>query len=141
MDVSYQNFIMGGAISKFKSFQNVGFQTFSKLYHSGVVLVMVYFAGVWAYGKHSSCSNIQNQKAPILALEGDMGWITSDGRRQTEMLRLWNRLIHMDDGRLTEKVFLYDYNLYKENWFHEMKLIFGEMEQLDVFNNKRSCNI
>ncbi len=44
-----------------------------------------------------------HQKAPILALEGDMWWITSDVRRQTEMLQLWNRL--------------------------------------DVFNNKRSCNI
>ncbi len=29
----------------------------------------------------------------------------------------------------------------KTNWCHEMKLIFGKVEQLDVFNNKRSCNI
>ncbi len=122
-------------ISKFKSFKNVGFQTFSKLYHSGIVSVMDYCARVWGYRKHSSCSNIQNralryflgvhQKEPILALEGDMGWITSDVRRQTEMLRLWNKLIHMDDSRLTKKVFLYDYNLCKENWCHEMKLTFG----------------
>ncbi len=28
-----------------------------------------------------------------------------------------------------------------ENWCHEMKLIFGKLDQLDVFNNKRSCNI
>ncbi len=48
------------------------------------------------------------------------------------MLRLWNKLIHMDDSRLTKKVFLYDYNLCKENWSHEMKLIFGKVEQLDV---------
>ncbi len=47
----------------------------------------------------------------------------------------------MDDSRLTKKVFLYDYNLCKENWCHEMKLIFGKVKQLDVFNNKRSCNI
>ncbi len=57
------------------------------------------------------------------------------------MLRMWNRLIHMDDSRLTKKVFLYDYNLCKENRCHEMKLIFGNVEQLDVFNDKRSCNI
>ncbi len=68
---------------------------FSILYHYGVVSVMDYFAGIWGYRKHSSCSNIQNraprhclgvhQKAPILALEGDMGWITSDVRSQTEI--------------------------------------------------------
>ncbi len=37
-------------------------------------------------------------------------------------------------------VFLYDYNLCTENWCHE-KLIFGKVEQLNLFNNKRSCNI
>ncbi len=52
---------LGGVISKFKSFKNVGFQTFSKLYHSGVVPVMDYCAGVWEYGKHSSCSSIPNR--------------------------------------------------------------------------------
>ncbi len=76
-----------------------------------------------------------------MVLEGDMGWITSDVRRQTEMLYLWNRLIHMDDSRLTKNVFLYDYNLCKENWCHELMLIVGKVEQLDVFNNKRICNI
>ncbi len=74
-----------------------------------------------------------HQKAPILALERDMGWITSDVRRQTEMLRLWNRFIHMDDSRLTKKVFLYNYNLCKENWCHEMKFIFGKVEQCRCF--------
>ncbi len=39
----------------------------------------------------------------IVALEGDMRWITSDVRRQTEMLWLWNRLIHMDESRLTKR--------------------------------------
>ncbi len=29
----------------------------------------------------------------------------------------------------------------KKNLCHEMKLIFGTVEQLDAFNNKRSCNI
>ncbi len=57
------------------------------------------------------------------------------------MLRLWNRLIHIDDSRLTKKICPYDSNLCKENRCHEMKLIFGKVEQLDVFNNKRSCNI
>ncbi len=67
-----------------------------------------------------------------------MGWITSDVSRQTEMLSLWNRLIQMNDSRLTKKVFLYDCNLCKENWCHEMKLNFGKVEQLDVLIIKES---
>ncbi len=46
----------------------------------------------------------------------------------------------MDDSRLTKKVFLYDYNLCKENLCYEMKLIFGKVEQLD-FLIIRVCNI
>ncbi len=85
---------LGGVISKFKSFTNVGFQTFSKLYHSAVVPVMDYCAGVRGYRKHSPYSNIQNralryflgvhEKTPIWALEEDMEWISSDVKRQTE---------------------------------------------------------
>ncbi len=52
---------LGGVISKLKSFKNVRFQTFSELYHSGVLPVMDYCAVVWGYRKHSSCSNIQNR--------------------------------------------------------------------------------
>ncbi len=47
----------------------------------------------------------------------------------------------MVDSRLTKKSFLYDYNLCKDNWCYEVKLLFSKVEQLDVFNNKRRCNI
>ncbi len=37
---------MGSIISKFKSLKNVGFETYSKLYHSGVVPIMDYCSGI-----------------------------------------------------------------------------------------------
>ena len=40
---------LGGVISKFKMFKNVGFRTFSKLYHSSVTSVMDYASGVWGW--------------------------------------------------------------------------------------------
>ncbi len=42
---------LGSVISKFKSFRNVGFKTYSKLYHSGVVPILDYCSGVWGFKK------------------------------------------------------------------------------------------
>ncbi len=41
-----------------------------------------------------------------LAINGDVGWISSSVRRKSEMLRYWNRLIHMDSERLTKTFFI-----------------------------------
>ena len=47
---------------------------------------------------------------PILALNGAMGWTILLHRRWLNIIRLWNRLVDMDDDRLTKKVFVYDFN-------------------------------
>ncbi len=45
-------------ISKFKPLKNVGFETYTKLYHSGVVLVMEYSSGIWDFQNYSECEKI-----------------------------------------------------------------------------------
>ncbi len=42
---------LGAVISKFKTLKNVGFSTFSKMYHSHVVLITDYSSGIWDYLK------------------------------------------------------------------------------------------
>ena len=37
------------------------------------------------------------------------------------MLRLWKRLICMDNTRLTKKIFVWDYSKCRNNWSHEVK--------------------
>ena len=46
---------------------------------------------------------------PILANTGDKGWAVSTSRRWANVLRLWNRLVNMDENGLAEKIFNYDY--------------------------------
>ena len=41
---------------------------------------------------------------------GVVGWKDPDVRRKLEMIRMWDRLVNMDDSRLTKRVFLWDYN-------------------------------
>ena len=72
------------------------------------------FIGIWGFksylnryiraylGVHNKTSN--------LAIRGEVGWVEPDIRRKLGMIRLWARLISMDDNRLTKRVFLWDYN-------------------------------
>ncbi len=41
----------------------------------------------------------------LLALEGDMGCNSCKIRQHINMIHLWNRLIKMDENRLTKRVF------------------------------------
>ena len=40
-------------------------------------------------------------QTPTLALIGDIGWSTAQLKRHRNIMRYWNRLIQMDDTRLT----------------------------------------
>ena len=63
------------------------------------------------------------------------------------MLRLWNRLVTMDDNRLTKKVFIHDRNVGTNNWSREVKYILDEIglshhfQSLSVvgLTNAREC--
>ena len=79
---------LGGIISKFKSIKNVGFETFTKFYHSGIVPIIDYCSGFWGFKTYNECNKIQQRalryfvgvhsKSPLLALEGDTGWLNGE---------------------------------------------------------------
>ena len=50
------------------------------------------------------------------------------------MLRLWNRFISFHNDRVTKKVFQWDKSLCNNNWSYEIKDIFTELGQINVFN-------
>ncbi len=76
-----------------------------------------------------------HQKAPILAIEGDMGWIMTTVRCWVAMLRLWNKLIQMPDDCTTKNVYTRDYNLCK-NWSSEVTEIFCSINIEQVYTTK-----
>ena len=70
---------------------------------------------------------------PILAITGDMGWVTSTHRRWVNLLRLWNRLVCTNNTRLTKIVFEYDYNRTGKTWCSDIKTILGQVGLLSVY--------
>ena len=82
---------------------------------SGVKPIIEYASGVWGHVAGKCIESIQHRVlryylgvhkfCPILALTGDVGWLTPRLSRYICRIRLWNRLISMDDQRLTKKIF------------------------------------
>ncbi len=74
---------------------------------------MNYGSDVWGYDNSEAGDKIQfrairyylgvHPKTPLLALEGDMEWNSYKIRQRINMIRLWNRLINMDENRLTKE--------------------------------------
>ena len=111
-----------------------------------------YCSGVWGFRDFYKGDMIQNRAiryflgvhrfTPILAISGDMGWPVSLHRRWFNMLRLWNRLIGMDNNRLTKQIFLNDFNRNRNNsWCSEIKFIFNKIGLPAIFQNKKLCDI
>ncbi len=112
---------------------------------------MDYCSGVWGFKKSDTCNKVPQRalryllgvhsKTPILALEGDTGWLNTEVRRHTEMFRFWNCIIKMDVSRRTRKVFETDYRICKNNWCSEIKQLFEKVNKIDIYHNIHVINM
>ena len=123
---------LGAVISKFRKLKNIRFLTFTKLFNAMVNPVMDYSAGALSYflGVHN--------RAPVVGIQGDVGWILPKYRRLLKMLQLWNHLLSLDENRLTKHIFEWEYanNFGNGNsWIDEIKQIFQLVDREDDFNN------
>jgi hypothetical protein len=115
--------------------KDVGFKTYSKLFHSGVTPILDYCSGIWGFNSFKSIDDVQNRAiryfmgvhrfCPLPAIEGDMGWQTSLVRRHIEIIRLWNRILDMPDTRLPKIVLEYNFDAGSQtnNWLVDLQKI------------------
>ena len=106
---------------------------------------------MWGYKDYSTIESVQNRSlryflgvhrfAPKLAINGDVGWLPAKERRWCNMLRYWNKLIHMDNSRICKKVFLWDYSICTNNWCAEVKEIMNKLGLTRNFDNLEACDI
>ncbi len=94
------------------------------MYHTIVIPIIDYRSEIWGYKHYSEGDTINFRaimyflgvhfKAPLLALEGDMGCISCQIRHHINMIRLWNKFINMEERRITKCVFNLDYQVCKK---------------------------
>lgn len=106
---------LGLLIAKFKAYGGFPFGTFTRLYDSTVYSVISYGASIWGIREYSCINAVQHRACrfflgvgkftPNVAVDGDMGWLPSEVRQWTCVIRLWRRFKVMDINRINYKVY------------------------------------
>ncbi len=146
---------LGSMITKYKHMKEMSYKTYTTLYESMVCSVMDYSAAIWGT-KNFDCMNGVHKRAmrfftgvhrltPIPGYTGDMGWPSTNIRWKLEAVRLWNRLIGIDNDRLVKKVLLWDLSFHetsnKSNFSSHVKQICCEAGTKVCFTNRDRLNL
>jgi hypothetical protein len=141
---------LGGIIAKFRLLKGLGYDTYTKLYHTCVVPIMDYFSALWHPVKVADYNSVHFRairfymgvpsRTPLLFLEGEMDWVMPSVRRKLEAIRLWNRLLNKDPDSLIKKIFELDY-LAENSWCNDVKNILESVGLIVKFENKEVCSL
>ena len=71
----------------------------------------------------------------------DMGWVDIEIKQSLCIIRYWNRLLEMDHTRLTNRIFLWDYNLVTGSWSNEVLKIFTNIDSQNIYRDRITCNL
>ncbi len=117
---------LGAVINKIKHNKDVGFNTFTTLVDSCVMPILLYASGIWGQNKYKTCENVilracrfyigVHRLTPIPGIQGDCGWLDFKSRCDLECVRLYNRFVTMDAGRLNRTIFMFDKEKNQDNW-------------------------
>ena len=144
---------LGKIIGKFKTFENVNYKTYTKLYDTCVWPILDYCSSIWSHCNHLKSDNIQNRairyhlglhkNAPILALQSEMGWLTPKYKYYKSCIRLWNKIVSMHQDCITRKIFEHNFkNIVNNNsWSSHMFNIFEELNLIDSFCNLETVDL
>ena len=142
---------LGGMINKSKSINGLRYQSYTTMYDKCVTPILDYCSGVWGFKSHPKIDTVQNRAmryflgvhkfAPNLAVTGDMGWIPSIIRRKINILRLWNKLVSLDETRLAKHIFLWDYRNPYGCWCNDVRNIFNDIDGLEYYENLLKCDL
>ena len=110
-----------------------------------------YCVGIWGFKQFTKIDTLQSKAiryflrvlrfTPILAINGEMGWTLFIYRRWVNMIRLWNRLINMDDNRITKCLFNVDYVVIGKTWCSDLKSLLHQINMQQSFENKQTVNL
>ncbi len=141
---------LGALVAKYKSYNDMTWNTYKKIYESCILSVLTYGAEIWGYSTETKTVLVQNKAMRIflgvnknaanLAIIGNLAWTPQLISKKLCMLQYCNRLIQMDNNRLTKQVFL---ESYKKNgkWCKVIRNVLKEINMVCIYENKNVCNI
>lgn len=96
-----------------------------------LIPVLDYCSGSWRFINFSCEDGVQNcavkffvglhRFTPLLAQNGEVGWLPATHRGWMNFFRMWNHLMMMDEDLLTKQAFYWDYNN-RGTWSTQVKM-------------------
>ena len=135
---------LGGMISKIRPYKDIGISTFEKMFLNCVAPVLDYCSEVWGLRNYHSIEMVQDRALryylgvhrfiPLPALHGEFGWKLPYHRHCINAARYWNRLLLMDDNRITKHMFLWNMNQSNTtNWTSQIKLLYESLNLENIY--------
>ena len=137
---------LGKLLSKYYLNKGLGLKMYRKFYETCINPIMDYCSGVWGYGPNEKLHKIHmralrcylgvNKYTAKAGIEGELAWATPQIRRTLNMLRLWNRIVGMENSRLPKVVYCNMKISGKQGtWINEVRNIFEKIQCSDIFEN------
>ena len=139
-------------IGKTRTNYDLGYKSFTTLYHMTVIPIMEYFVGAWSVGLMNDRTVDQVQErtsrfygglprfTPLIAIAGISGWTPGVVRKGIETLRFYNHLIELDSNRLCRKVYEMD-KRFNGAWSENVKTICICCSQLESWECNTIVNL
>ena len=119
---------------------------YRKFYETCISPIMDYCSGVCGYGPNENLHKIHmralrcylgvNKYTAKAGIEGELARATPQIRRTLNMLRLWNRIVGMENLRLPKEVYCnMKISGKQETWINEVRNIFEKIQCSDIFEN------
>ena len=139
---------LGGLITKM--IKNGGFplNVFKLLYESCVCSITDYGSEIFGFHQFDPVEKVHSRairaflgvskSAPISGLRAEINWLEPRSRSQVKMVRMYHRLVSMEDTRLTKRIFLWDLEFGKTQnfptWNKEVEAILTRNDLRGTFN-------
>ena len=140
-----------------KIIKNGGFpyKVYTLLYNACVTSVSDYSAPVTGYPQYESTQQLHlrairaflgvPRNACNVGVLSEVDLLLPRYRAHVEMVRHYNRMLKMNDSRLTKQIFLWDRSLNEKQivstWTNEVKEIFKSFDAIGIFNSHLSFDI
>jgi len=125
---------VGSIVSKCLKTNTLKYETYTKLYNCCVIPIMDYCAGVWGFHSYDKPNTVQNRAirsflgvhkfTSNVAIYGDMGWTRPRIRRRLDMVKLFIRLVNMDNKRISKRILNWDWHHKGRTWSWNLRSIF-----------------
>ena len=132
---------LGAVYTKYVHAGGMSYDVYTKLISSLVEPVLFYGAGIWGTRYHKEIDVVlnkacryflgTNKNASNIATRGDMGWDSCIVKQKLETVRLWCRLKHQAESRLSSKVHHWSLNI-GNSWEKRMMSFIAELNLADV---------